>query len=367
MLYVVFVLCWIATAYLAYNEYIPEKTMYSALGTKYLSVSGRYDSNSLNSAKTNDKQKAEKMNNQTTENSKTPQIPQATQEQTSKITNTFEIDSITVYDANKKESVEMPLEEYVFGCVLAEMPSSFEAQALMAQAVAVRTFTIRKTLSDENSSHPDSFVCTNASHCQSFIYPDEYEKKSENAKDNADKVRQAVNATKGIIAVYEGSPINAVYHASSGYNTLSSNQVWGGEVSYLTGVQAPEDATLCSKEYTFTYEELSEKLTNYTGQSVECFAGNQSSIFVSVNENNCVEQLTVSQNTYNKNQLKNILSLRSCDFSMSQDENTVTFITYGYGHRVGMSQHGANALAQKGYSYKDILKYYYTGIDFSFV
>ena len=177
--------------------------------------------------------------------------------------------------------VLMPLEEYVTACVLGEMPLSFESQALMAQSVAVRTFTVRQALG--KSKHKNADVCTNPACCQSFAIPESKNISEENMK----KLTDAVNATKGIIIVYDGEPIEAVYHASSGSTTLDSEDVWGGKVEYLRSVKAPDG------------------------------------------------EISVSAS--------------------------------GMGHRVGMSQHGANLLAKEGMNYIEILKYYYSGISFDFL
>ena len=175
---------------------------------------------------------------------------------------------------------EIPLEEYVRGCVFGEMPLTFEPQALMAQCVAARTFAVRQALG--MSKHVNADVCTSPACCQNYILPESRTVGEEELK----KLNDAVNATRGIIAVYEGEPIEAVYHASSGSGTLNSEDVWGGKVEYLRAVKAPdgEDAIAVS----------------------------------------------------------------------------------GMGHRVGMSQHGANLLAKEGLGYTEILKYYYSGISFGF-
>ena len=177
---------------------------------------------------------------------------------------------------------QMPTEQYILGCVLGEMPLYFESQALMAQSVAVRSFTYRRILHG-TTKHPEAHVCTDYRCCQSYVSPDSVILSDE----NREKLSNAVNSTRGIVAVYEGEPIEAAYHASSGECTLDSEQVWGGKVEYPRSVKSPEGET-------------------------------------EIYEN-------------------------------------------GYGHRVGMSQHGANILAGQGKSYIDIIKYYYSGVSLSFM
>lgn len=175
---------------------------------------------------------------------------------------------------------QMPLEEYIAECVFGEMPLTFDTQALMAQSVAVRSFTVRQ-MTVGMSKHKNADVCTNPACCQNYV--------STEILSDAEKKRltDAVNATKGMIMVYDGTPIEAVYHASSGSKTLDSEDVWGGKVEYLRSVKSPDGE----------------------------------------------EAISVS----------------------------------GMGHRVGMSQHGANLLAKEGKNYIEILKYYYNGISFDFL
>ncbi len=181
---------------------------------------------------------------------------------------------------DKNSVVSMNLEDYVAGCVFGEMPISFEPQALMAQCVAVRSFTVRQ-MTMGTSKHKNADVCTDSGCCQSFASTEKL-----NESDRK-KLLDAVSATRGIIMTYNNIPIEAVYHASSGEYTLSSEDVWGGRVEYLRSVPSPE------------------------GEA----------------------------------ELTSVL----------------------YGHRVGMSQHGANILAKEGKNYIGILKYYYSGISFTFL
>lgn len=273
--------------------------------------------------------------------------------------------TINVYDCEKEKNVRMELEEYVVGCVCAEMPAAFESQALMAQAVAARTFAVRKMLYDNTDEHKSADVCTDYRHCQSFISKQDYIKKSEYADEQLEKITQSVKATKGIVALYDGIPINAVYHASSGHSTKSSKEVWGGEVPYLISVKAPEDKNICSKEYSFTYKELSQKLSVYSGEAVECFSNVEVTVYN--DESGSAKEITISGESFSPYEIKKALNLRSDDFSVALEKEGAVFETYGYGHLVGMSQYGADELAKQGKSYLDILKYYYNGIEFGFL
>jgi stage II sporulation protein D len=269
--------------------------------------------------------------------------------------------NVNVYMHESKKYQNIPLEEYIVGCVLAEMPSEFESQALMAQAVAVRSFTCSKMNLSGLSSHPDSPVCTDYRHCQSYISPEKYSEKGDYASDAVEKIRQAVNATCGICAFYDGVPITAVYHASSGVRTKSSSEVWGGEVPYLVSVKAPEDRSICSVEYTYSYSDA-EKLLSSDDETVRCFSSAGRQVECTYGSEGLVSAMSFSGKVFDKGELKKAFSLRSPDFSAKLTDDGIAFTAFGYGHGVGMSQYGAKAMAQLGYLYEEILSFYYTGI-----
>ena len=256
----------------------------------------------------------------------------------------------------------MDIEQYVLGCLYAEMPLSFEPQALMAQSVAIRSFTARKTLI-QSSAHPGADVCTNYMCCQSYTQIKEKNVDSE----LFNKAKHAVSATKGIIVVFNGQPIEAVYHASSGYATKSSAEVWGGEISYLKSVKAPEgEAELTKKESVISYDKLSESLSGISEGIVKC--GNfGENITVFEQENELCTSITVNGEEFSSKAIKNSLGLTSREFKIQKQKDSLLITCYGNGHGVGLSQHGANLLAKEGKSYAEILKYYYTGTGLAFI
>lgn len=272
--------------------------------------------------------------------------------------------SINVRVLTEKDGIQnMPLEEYVSGCVLGEMPLSFEAEAVMAQCIAIRSFTVSRLLSD-TKRHKDADVCTNPACCQSYVSP----KEKNLSQEQKQKLDDALTATRSVIAVYDGLPIEAAYHASSGYHTENSKDVWGGDVPYLKSVSAPEgEAALCMQKYTFTYEEFSSLLSNVCGKSVSCGAfGN--GIECESDEYNLAEKITASAGySLDKNTLRRALGLATKNFKIEFCEDSVNVTCYGLGHGVGMSQHGANLLAKEGKSAFDIIKYYYNGVSLAFL
>lgn len=261
------------------------------------------------------------------------------------------IETLRVYDADAGTVREMPLEDYVLCALIAEMPQSFAPQALMAQAVACRTFAVRGACGA--SKHADADVCTDYRCCQSF-------RDAESAGFDIQKAREAVQATKGIIAVYDGQPILAAYHAASVGSTRSSAEVWGGEVSYLCAVAAPEPKEAAAQTVTLTDAAVRKAFAKMGLDGEPLFLTEADGLCSGVSDAKKKKTLTARQ-------VQNALSLRSDSFDVRKDGENYVFTSYGYGHGVGMSQYGADALASQGYDFYEILKYYYTGISFAFV
>lgn len=310
-----------------------ESTMYKQLGS-FENLTQHSDGNDA------------KMNNQKNENASNIYTE----------TKLPEITKLAVYDASSGENREMELEQYTLCVLAAEMPQNFEIQALMAQAVACRTFAVRSALLHEK--HSDCDVCTDYRCCQSFIDVDTIDYDIQRLKD-------AVKATEGIIAVYNGEPILAAYHASSFGYTRSSAEVWGGALDYLVPVAAVED-----REETAQIFRISENKVKSVLEKLGLYG---SYVFSSDEEGICTG-VSDGENFLSPRQIQSAFSLRSDTFSVSEEacadndaSREFAFTCYGYGHGVGMSQYGADALAGMGYDFYEILRYYYTGIQFDFV
>lgn len=345
---------------------VDNTALYYKRSGKYLDNASEYALQTFTEKQEIQNEQTEKMNNLSVENAKN--VQNDTQNTQNSVFDGMLSGKVSVYNHKTGKTQSMDIEEYTLGVTLAEMPSSFEHEALMAQAVAARTFTVRKMLYENNDKkHKGANVCTDPAHCQSYISPDEYLKNGEYAKSGLEKVRQCVNSTKGVIAVYEKMPILAVYHASSGHNTKSSKDVWGGEVPYLVSVMAPEDLSVSEKIYTFDYKTLSKRLTNHSKTYVECFYSGDSALVVNKNANGTCESIDIGNKNFDKTFVKNALNLRSEDFEVECTKDIVTVTTFGNGHMVGLSQHGANALADNGKNYTEILKYYYPGTNLSYI
>ena len=258
---------------------------------------------------------------------------------------------------------ELELEEYLVGVVLSEMPISFDLEALKAQAVAARTFALRQM---DGGKHAAFDLCGQSSCCQAWAGEAVLEEKLGQCWQNYwDKAETAVKSTAGQVLTYEGELIDAVYFSCSGGTTEDAVAVWGGEVPYLQSVKSPgeEQAGKFHTEEVFSREEfcriileaqplagLSGRMGSWLGQTTRTAGGG-------------VEKMTIGGCLFTGTQLRQLFGLNSTNFTLSVQGDAFVFSVYGYGHRVGMSQYGANAMAIAGKSYTEILKHYYEGVE----
>lgn len=255
----------------------------------------------------------------------------------------------------------LPLEEYIIGVVMAEMPVSFAADALRAQAVAARTHTLYQI--KQGSRHTNADICSNPGCCQAWIDPAQTSDLwgEETAEKTLDTVRCAVSSTAGEVLLWQNEPICAAFHASSDGYTASSAEVWGGEIAYLCSVPSPE--ILAPKTLTFSPNRFAAMLS-----SVGCTVSGDPDTWlgkISRTESGRVATVTFCGKAISGAALRRLFSLSSTSFSISYFENTFTIQTSGSGHGVGMSQYGADAMARAGKDYREILAHYYPGTEIS--
>lgn len=249
------------------------------------------------------------------------------------------------------------LEEYVTGVVAAEMPASFNDEALKAQAVCARTYAIRYMEDSDSISVPYGIY-------QAYCTVDEMKAKwGENFDKYYSKVSGAVKATEGEIMIYNDEPVLAVFHSMSGGKTETSENIWGGEMDYLKSVDSSFDETspgfLSSAEFDADY--IKSKLTEAEPE-ITFGSGNILNI-TERTEAGYVKTVTAGNKVFTGKQIRELLGLRSANFTVEQANGKVIFTTKGFGHGAGMSQYGANHMAQNGSTYRDILNHYYSGIE----
>ena len=257
-----------------------------------------------------------------------------------------------------EQVTDMELETYLLGVVRGEMPASFAPEALKAQAVAARTYTLYQL--SGGGRHGDADVCTDPSCCQAYLEEQEARAKwGDRAEEYLARTAEAVRATAGETLLYEDRPILAAFHASSPGRTRSAGEVWGREVPYLQPVSSPE--TLGRDSVTFSAGALREYL-DALGCTVEGSPSDWLRNAVTDPAGN-VETVEAGDATVTGTELRQALGLRSACFSWKITGEEFTFYTSGHGHGVGMSQYGADAMARAGSDYREILAHYYPGTE----
>lgn len=268
-------------------------------------------------------------------------------------------------DENKIEEID--LEEYLYGVVSAEMPASFEEEALKAQAVVARTYTIYKIVNNDGK-HGKADICDDSTCCQAWISEqDRKDRWDEDEKEeNWNKIVNAVNSTQGKIVTYNGEPINAFFHSNSGGTTEAPIEVWGGSgYPYLQSVAtAGEDAySQYSSEAEFTEAEFEEKIKELHSDFEIDFDDENCIKIEEYTEGNRVKTIKIGNLELSGVEVRNIFGLRSANFTVTIEDNKIKFEVIGYGHGVGMSQTGADSLAKEGKTYEEIIHHYYTGVE----
>ena len=266
---------------------------------------------------------------------------------------------INVYNTETEKLMQLEMETYIAGVVAAEMPASFELDALKAQAVAARTFALKRMNvpnSNVKALHSDAQISTSPTTCQAWISDDEQRERW--GKDYTkwhQKIIQAVTETAGEVLCYDGVLIDPVYHASCGGGaTESAEYVWGNAKPYLVSVPCNHPADQHSGvTMAISQAELMEKL-DLQSNAVNVIAEERT-------PSNRLKTMLVGDNTIRGSELRNALGLKSTliDWLIIGDQMIVT--TNGYGHGAGMCQNGANYYAQLGYNYQQILQHYYRG------
>lgn len=262
---------------------------------------------------------------------------------------------------------EHSMSEYLPGVLAAEMPASFDPEALKAQAVAARTYIMYCMLGG-SQKHPGADVCNDASCCKAYateeqlreLWGDSYDEYSR-------KIRSAAVETDGRYLSYEGSPIQAVFHSSSYGRTEDGGALWSS-LPYLVSVDSPETEEDVPNFIT-TVEVSAQDLaqTVMTAYPEAVFTGGPENWIGAVSdyESGRVASLELGGVPISGAELRTMFTLRSTAFTLEYTGESFLFTVRGYGHGVGMSQYGANVMAKDGCDYITILEHYYPGTTLS--
>ena len=271
-------------------------------------------------------------------------------------------DTITVFLSSQNQNVEMDMFEYICGSVAAEMPLAYHEEALKAQAVTCYTNALRLKLNTEKTNNAD--ISDNTAIHQGYINEAERRAKWGNDFEKYEsKLKNVVNSVKNQAIYYNEQLIVAAFFAISCGKTESSGNLWSESVPYLTSVESQGDCL--SPQYatsvSFSLDEFVSKMKN-TKAEFNINSLTNAVAITKISPTGTVLKAEINGNSYTGEEIRSIFSLRSPVFTVNSTDSAITFNVLGYGHGIGMSQYGADYFARQGYTYKDILMHYYTGV-----
>ena len=302
-----------------------------------------------------------------TENNEESENNNENQSQTNTTSEQQETRTIKLLHSSTGEIEEINLNEYLYGVVSSEMPASYEVEALKAQAIVARTYTIYQ-IRHNATKHENADICDNYACCQAWISKeDRFSKWNENeAEANWQKIVECVDETTGKIILYDERPINAFFHSNSGGITETSLNIWGGiDYPYLKSVETSgEDGyNQYSSEVVLSKEELINKMKEKYSDFVIDFNTEECIKILELTSSNRVKTIKIGNKEIAGTEARSILGLKSTNFTFEIDGENIKFSVKGYGHGVGMSQTGADSMAKTGANYEEIIKHFYTDVE----
>lgn len=274
-------------------------------------------------------------------------------------TEKMHVSTIKLLLKDSNQIIELSLDDYIKGVLIGEVPITYEKEALKAQAIVARTYTLYK-LKNNPSVHENADMCDDINCCQAYKTK-EYAFASWDDSEEMEKwqkLESAVNETKNMVITYDGEIIEAFFHAHSGGKTENVKYVWSGvEIPYLQSVESNESYAYTDTK-TFTKTEFKELIKN----DIPNYDEKTSKIeILDYTGSGRVDNLKIADTNIKATKLRSLLKIKSTNFRIEEKENEIIFYTVGYGHGVGMSQEGANQMALNGKSAEEIIKHYYVG------
>ena len=273
---------------------------------------------------------------------------------------------IKLFHQDTKKVEEIDLDEYIACVVSAEMPVSYDIEALKAQAIVARTYTVYKI--SKSKKHYNADICDKSTCCQAWISKEDRFKRwdEDKAIDNWNKIIEAVNSTAGKIIVYNNKPINAFFHANSGGKTEIPFYVWGGvDYPYLQVVETAgeENYSQYKSEVEVTKKEFKEKIKEKHEDFKIDYREKDCIKIEEIDNSNRVVTVKIGNLKLSGVEARTLLGLRSANFKVDIKDEKIKFTVIGYGHGVGMSQTGADALAKQGKTYAEIINHFYKDVE----
>jgi len=267
---------------------------------------------------------------------------------------------VAVFRSAKSKIENVQLEDYLVGVVAAEMNADFKDEALKAQALAARTYIVNKLISKDTMGVPKGAQVTDTQMNQVYKNDDELRKQWGVDYDwKRKKILDAVRATGGQILTYDGKPIDALFFSTGNGYTENSEEYWDGNFPYLRSVSSPWD----TKSPKFTSQKVMTVKEFETKLGVKIGSGTTIGKIVQRTTGKRVGKVDFSGKVFSGREIRDKLDLRSSDFAWERKGDNIVITTKGFGHGVGMSQYGANGMAQEGSDYKAIVKHYYQGVE----
>lgn len=279
-------------------------------------------------------------------------------------------DKVKLYDGNNDKVIELELEDYVAGVLSGEVPANFNEEALKAQAVAARTYYLAKRKNPCRIAKEHGAEICSTTHCQVYMSKEERFSKwpKSSAEANWCKIKSAVDSTSGQVLIYDDELVeDPKYFAVSAGKTENSIDVFSDDIPYLKSTDSPgeESAPKYETNIEIKKSEFMEKINkSYSDAKIDNNNVNSISI-LSRTDGEGVKEIKLGNVSISGVEFRKLFNLNSTDFNIKINGDTIKIECKGYGHRVGMSQWGANAMAKEGKGYKEILQHYYTGVDIS--
>lgn len=274
-----------------------------------------------------------------------------------------ETDMVKVMNASTNNITEITIRDYLLGVVAEEINPAYHKEAIKAQIIASHTLLLY--IKESGKDKPENAHITDDStiHQGYLTESQQKEKWGENYTDYRNKIEECIDEVGHLTLMYDGEIANSVYHALSNGRTQSAKEVWGGDYPYLVSVVSAGDALSPAfiSKVELSREDFADKM-NTVGigltDSPEKWIGKIKSF-----ESGAVESIEIGGKEFTGREIRSCFNLKSSTFTISYDDDVFTFTVKGYGHGVGMSQYGANHMAQQGFTYEEILKHYYKEVE----
>lgn len=280
---------------------------------------------------------------------------------------------LKLYVTGSEQMVEIGLEEYVKAVVAAEMPATFHPEALKAQAVAARTYAVKRALAFGGrgcSAHTGADVCDDPAHCQAWLPAADLQKKwgMIQYQDYWGKISQAVEATAGLVVTYGGVVIDPLFHSTCGGLTEAASAVWQQDLPYLKPMRCDycSHSPKLTAEHRFslsTFAAVMHEMDGSIAVTAAAFKTTSSPLLTMGGQTvgDRVSHVSLAGEKIEATALRHALGLNSTRFTFTIEGEDIVFHTRGYGHGVGLCQYGADGMGQAGHDYRAILAHYYQG------